>query len=83
MINFNALLADGPLPDPKTLASPPISHNDPSIDHGGQVIVYIGVTLFVLSVVALVGFFSRRVEYALFTALALSLGLVAFFIFAR
>lgn len=83
MIDISALLADAPLPDPTTLSSPANTHPDPTIDQGGQMLVYIGTALLVLGAAATVGFFSRRVEHALFTALALSLCLVAFWAFTR
>jgi hypothetical protein len=83
MIKFNALLADASLPDPETLNSPSSVHPDPLIDRGGQITVYIGTALLVVGIAAAVGFFSRRVEHALFTALGLSLCVVAFFVFTR
>ncbi len=83
MININTLLGDAPLPDPNNLSSPSNVQADPLIDHGGQFTVYVGTALLVLGVAAAVGFFSRRVEYALLTALALSLCLVVFFVFTR
>ncbi|XGV98579.1 MAG: hypothetical protein ACAF41_06505 [Leptolyngbya sp. BL-A-14] len=82
MIDLSALLADAPLPDPTTLNAPRV-HDDASIDHGGQIAVYIGLALFGLGITAVIGFLSRRVEYALLTALALSLGLVAVFAVTR
>ncbi len=84
MIKIHALLADAPLTDPTTLPShPPNVQSDPLIDHGGQLTVYIGTALIILGIVAIVGFFSRRVEYAIFAALALSLCVVAFLVFTR
>ncbi|MBL1178263.1 hypothetical protein [Pantanalinema sp. GBBB05] len=83
MIHFKALLADTPLPDPTTLSSPINGQPDPLIDQGGQLTIYIGASLIIIGIVAIVGFFSRRVEHALLTALVLSLGLVAFWAFTR
>lgn len=83
MIDLNALLADTPLPNPTTLHTPSSAHVDPSIDHGGQLAVYIGLALLALGITAVVGFLSRRVEHALLTALALSLCLVSIFAFTR
>ena len=83
MINFNALIADGPLPDPTPLQSPSNLHPDPLIDRGGQLTIYIGTALLIIGIAAAVGFFSRRVEHALFTALALSLCIIAFVVFTR
>ncbi|MFB2891767.1 hypothetical protein ACE1CI_02370 [Aerosakkonemataceae cyanobacterium BLCC-F50] len=83
MLRFTILLADAPLPDPKTLHSPSSTQADPLINHGEQLSVYIGTFLLVVGIVAIVGFFSRRFEYALITALALSLGFIAFFAFSR
>jgi len=83
MLNFSALLADGPLPDPTTVRSPANISPDPTIDHGGQALIYMGLFLLILGITAVVGFFSRRVEHALITALVLSFGLIAVFIFIR
>lgn len=83
MIDFNALLADAPLLNSTTLPAPSNAQADPSIDHGGQLVVYIGIALIILGVTATVGFFSRRVEHALITAFALSFCLVAFLVFTR
>lgn len=86
MINkliISVLLADAPISDPSPLQTPSNIHSDPLIDKGGQVTIYIGTALFALGIVAVVGFFSRRVEHAIIAALALSLCLVAFFVFTR
>ncbi|WP_228061881.1 hypothetical protein [[Phormidium] sp. LEGE 05292] len=83
MLKINALLADGPLPDPKTLHSPSNVPADPLINHGEQLSVYIGSFLLVIGIVAIVGFFSRRFEYALIAALVLSFGFIAFLAFSR
>lgn len=82
MIDFNALLADAPLPEPSALHSPNV-HPDPLIDRGGQLTVYIGSALLVICIAAIVGFFSRRVEHALMTALGLSLCVIGFLAFTR
>jgi hypothetical protein len=83
MLDFMALLADTPLPDPRTLSSPTSSHPDPLIDQGGQLTVYVGSLLLIIGITALVGFFSRRVEHALMTAFTLSFGLIVFWAFTR
>jgi uncharacterized membrane protein YphA (DoxX/SURF4 family) len=83
MINFSALLADAPLPDPTALRSPSGLQNDPTIDHGGQFAIYVGLLLMVACIAAIVGFFSRRVEHALITALVLSLCVIVSFAFIR
>ncbi len=83
MLKFNVILADAPLPDPKTLHSPSSTQADPLINHGEQLIVYVGTFILVVGVVAIVGLFSRRFEYALITALVLSLGFIAFLAFSR
>jgi hypothetical protein len=88
MINrYLSLLADVPLPDPKSLRQPPSPTNaqhDPLIAHGWQNTAYIGAFILVLCVAGLVGFFSRRVEHALFAALSLSgLFIILFFIAER
>lgn len=83
MIDFNALLADAPLTDPRALSSPITRQPDPLIDQGGQIAIYIGTALIFVAIVAIVGFFSRRIEHALITALVLSLCLVVFLVFIR
>ena len=77
-------LADIPLPDPKTLDSPPATpQTDPLIDQGGANITYIGVFLLIVGVAAVVGAFSRKIEHAIFTALILSTFPIAFFILSK
>ena len=53
----------------------------PLIDKGGEVTVYIGVFLIIIASAVIVGVLSRRIEHAVFTALGLSLILIAFFLF--
>jgi hypothetical protein len=60
-----------------TESTPP---NDTLIAKGLQKEQYLGITLLLLGIVAVVGFFSRRFEYALIFAGVLSLILIIFFI---
>jgi hypothetical protein len=77
-------LADIPLPDPKTLDSPPTTpQTDPLIDQGGANITYVGVFLLIVGIAIVVGAFSRKVEHAVITALVLSIFPIAFFILAK
>jgi hypothetical protein len=87
-LNFSKLiyrgLADIPLPDPKTLDSPPTTPQaDPLIDQSGATITYVGVFLLIVGIAAVVGAFSRKIEHALFTALILSTFPIAFFILSK
>ncbi|MBD2346706.1 hypothetical protein H6G18_21540 [Anabaena subtropica FACHB-260] len=51
---------------------------DPLIAKGWQREQYIGITILFVALIAVVGFFSRRFEYALIFAFALSLVLIVF-----
>jgi hypothetical protein len=86
-LNFSKLidrLADIPLPDPKTLDSPPATPQaDPLIDQSGAQITYVGVFLLIIGIAIVVGAFSRKVENAVLTALILSIFPIAFFILAK
>lgn len=53
------------------------------IDKGGENTLYIGAFLIVIANAAIIGALSRRLEHAVFTALGLSLILIAFFFFIR
>ena len=57
--------------------------NAPLIDKGGEDTVYIAAFLIIIASTAIVGALSRRIEHAVFTALGLSLILIAFFFFIR
>ncbi|MGM3307178.1 hypothetical protein ACSQ6I_14600 [Anabaena sp. WFMT] len=50
------------------------------IARGLQKEQYIGITILFICLIALIGFFSRRVEYALIFALTLSIILIVFFL---
>lgn len=56
------------------------TQKDPLIDRGLQDWQYIGIVAFAIGAIAIVGFFSRRIEYALLFALALSVVLIVFFL---
>lgn len=51
---------------------------DPLIAKGWQREQYIGMSILLITLIAAVGFFSRRLEYALIFAFALSLVLIVF-----
>jgi hypothetical protein len=61
-------------------SSQPIVQNDPLIARSLQKEQYIGIFLISISLILVVGFFSRRVEYALMFATALSIVLIVFFL---
>ena len=55
-------------------------NQDPLIAKGLQKEQYIGIFSVAVSLILVVGFFSRKVEYALLFAAALSIVLIAFFL---
>jgi hypothetical protein len=71
------------LPSPRAIQETPIPGNkqDPLIAHGLQKEQYVGIIGLAIALIAAVGFFSRRFEYALMFAIALSAILIAFFLF--
>ncbi len=79
----SSLLADGPLPEPKTLNQSPPAQPDPMVDHSGQIAIYIGIFLLILTIAVIVGIFSRRIEQALITAFGLSVIPIAFFLLSK
>ncbi|MEA5566235.1 hypothetical protein [Anabaena sp. UHCC 0399] len=75
------------LPDskrsPETIQENPLPGNqpqDPLISKGWQREQYVGITILFIAVITAIGFFSRRFEYALLFALALSIVLIVFFL---
>lgn len=54
---------------------------DPLINRGEEATIYVGIFVIILVIAAIVGVVSRRVEHAVFTALGLSLILIAVFFF--
>ncbi|MBH8564770.1 hypothetical protein I8748_21730 [Nostoc sp. CENA67] len=70
------------LPSPRAIegASPLDKNQDPLIAHRLQKEQYIGIVGLAIALVAAVGFFSRRVEYAIVFALVLSTILIALFL---
>ncbi len=82
MPHFRVILEDATGHTNILLAAPNAQH-DPLIDTGGQLTVGIGFALIIVVIAAIVGFFSRRVEYALLLALVLSLCLVVFWFLIR
>jgi hypothetical protein len=70
-------------PTPRTIQEtqlPAPTQNDPLIAKGLQREQYIGIFILGIGLIAAVGFFSRRVEYALLFAAALSIVLIVFFL---
>ncbi len=53
---------------------------DPLITHGLQVWQYIGIVILAVTAIAAIGFFSRKVEYAIFFAVGLTIALIVFFL---
>ncbi|MEH1835323.1 MAG: hypothetical protein V7L29_25540 [Nostoc sp.] len=66
---------------PKTIQETPVPEKDPLIAHNLQKGQYVGIVGLAIALIAAVGFFSRRVEYAIAFAVILSILLIAFFIF--
>lgn len=58
----------------------PIRGKQPSIAHGLHIWQYAGLILLAIGSVAIVGFFNRRVEYAMYFAIALTIILITFFL---
>lgn len=58
---------------------PATTQNDPLIAKGLQRGQYVGIFALAIGLIAAVGFFSRRVEYALLFAAVLSIILIVFF----
>ncbi|MBD2440431.1 hypothetical protein [Nostoc sp. FACHB-110] len=71
------------LPSPRAIQETPASggNQDPLIARNLQKGQYVGIIGLAITLVAAVGFFSRRFEYALMFAIALSAVLIAFFFF--
>lgn len=62
------------------ISSPISTRKDSLINQGWQREQYIGIAVLLASLIVLVGFFSRRFEYALLFAFALSVILIIFFL---
>ncbi|QLE59255.1 hypothetical protein [Nostoc sp. TCL26-01] len=60
--------------------APDTTPQDPLISKGWQREQYIGISILFISLIAAVGFLSRRFEYALIFAFALSIALIIFFL---
>ncbi|BAY37830.1 hypothetical protein NIES2111_21710 [Nostoc sp. NIES-2111] len=71
------------LPPPRAIQETPVpgENQDPLIAKGLQKGQYIGIIGLAIALVAAVGFFSRRFEYAIMFAFFLSAILIAFFLF--
>ncbi len=69
----------GGTPSPRTIQENSTPGNNPQdslIATGWQREQYIGIAILFISLIAAIGFFSRRFEYALLFALALSIALM-------
>lgn len=66
---------------PKAVQETPAPGKDPLIAQGLQKEQYIGIIGLAIALIAAVGFFSRRIEYAIGFAIILSAILIAFFLF--
>jgi hypothetical protein len=66
---------------PNAIQENPSSGTDLLIAHGLQKEQYIGIIALVIALITAVGFFSRRVEYAILVALFLSAFLISLFLF--
>lgn len=60
--------------------TPNTTPKDPLISKGWQREQYIGISILFISLIAAIGFLSRRFEYALIFAFALSVALIIFFL---
>lgn len=71
------------LSSPRTIQEtlPPGTNQDPLIAHSLQKEQYVGIMGLAIALVAAVGFFSRRVEYAIIFAIVLSGMIIAFLLF--
>ena len=80
---MNLFLQDIPASElsPKTIQETPAPVKDPLIAQNLQKEQYIGIIGLAIALIAAVGFFSRRVEYAIAFALFLSVILIGLFFF--
>ncbi len=58
------------------ISSPATKNDSPLIAHGLQQEQYIGIVLIAIALVAVVGFFSRKFEYAIILSILLSVMMV-------
>lgn len=64
--------------EPKAIQETPAPGQDPLIASGLQKQQYVGIIGLAIALIAAIGFFSRRVEYAIAFAVILSIALIAF-----
>ncbi|MEH2390717.1 MAG: hypothetical protein V7K21_03250 [Nostoc sp.] len=64
--------------EPKAIQETPVPGQDPLIARGLQKQQYVGIIGLAIALIAAVGFFSRRVEYAIVFAVILSIVLITF-----
>ncbi|AFZ26221.1 hypothetical protein Cylst_4116 [Cylindrospermum stagnale PCC 7417] len=72
-------------PTPRTIQEVPANgavSNDSLIAKGWQREQYVGIAILFAGLIAVIGFFSRRFEYALVFAISLSIILIVFFLTA-
>lgn len=72
-----------PKRSPENIPENPVPANQPQdslIAQGWQREQYIGIGILLIIFIAAIGFFSRRFEYAILLALALSMALIVFFL---
>lgn len=82
LVAVTSFLVTKVLPAAQVFAQQPSDQSsDPLINRGGEATVYVGVFAIILAIAAIVGIVSRRIEHAVFTALGLSLILIAVFFF--
>ncbi|MEH2193004.1 MAG: hypothetical protein V7K98_10210 [Nostoc sp.] len=78
---MNLYLQDIPASElaPKAIQETPAPGKDPLIAHGLQKEQYAGIIGLAIALIAAVGFFSRRVEYAIALAVIISAVVIALF----
>lgn len=62
------------------ISTPDTPSRNPLITKNWQREQYLGISILLISLIAAVGFLSRRLEYALLFAIALSIVLIIFFL---
>lgn len=75
MLDFLSL-SQVPAPQPS-----PLQNNAPLVDSGARNIIYLGLFLLTIAATVVIGIISKKLEYALIFAAALSAVLIAFFWF--
>ncbi|WP_371717172.1 hypothetical protein [Anabaena sp. UHCC 0204] len=83
MYLLNLFIQELPKPEisPNIIPENPSLGTDSLIAHGLEKEQYIGMIILVIAVISAVGFFSRRVEYAILVSLFLSAFLIILLLF--